>query len=132
MKIGDKLQLLRKLKGYTQETVAFKLNMERRSYANLENNITKIDTIRMTQIAKIYGIELDELLNFDENRAFDRCFNKNVENFFSVEKFKFATSMEEREFFIQQIQSLVNSFNDERKVFLEAIVNLKNTIEKTK
>ncbi len=82
MKIGDKLQLLRKLKGLTQEEFAVLLNMERRSYANLENNSTKIDVSRMTQIAKIYGIELEELLSFDEKSVFDKCFNKNVEDFF--------------------------------------------------
>lgn len=82
MRIGEKLRLLRKLKGYTQETMAGKLHMERRSYANLENNVTKIDMERMTQIAEVYGIELEELLAFDENKIFEKCFNKNIESFF--------------------------------------------------
>ena len=132
MRIGEKLQLLRKLKGFTQEEVASKLNMERRSYANLENNTTKVDVSRMKQIAKIYGIEVYEIINFDPNTVFDKCFNKNAETFFSVEKLKSNTSFEEREFFIEQIQVLMNSFNEERKAFMEAIVNLKKSIEKNK
>jgi len=132
MKIGEKLQLLRRLKGFTQEEMASKLNMERRSYANLENNTTKIDVSRMKQITEIYGIEVDEIINFDTKTAFDKCFNKNAENWFSVEKQKTNASDDEREFFIHQIQILVNSFNEERRVFMEAIVNLKNSIEKVK
>lgn len=130
MKIGEKLRLLRKLKGYTQETMAGKLYMERRSYANLENNVTKIDMERMTQIAEVYGIELEELLAFDENTIFEKCFNKNIESFFSVQEFKSTTSIEEREFFIQQIQQLLETFDKERKVFIETIENLKAAIKK--
>ena len=126
MKIGEKLRVLRKLKGYTQETMAGKLHMERRSYANLENNVTKIDMERMTQIAEVYGIGLDELLAFDENKIFEKCFNKNIESFFSVEEFK-STSIEEREFFIQQIQQLLETID---KVFIETIENLKAAIKK--
>ena len=121
MKTGDKLRFLRRLKGYTQETIAGKLNMERRSYANLENNVTKIDMERMSQIAEVYGIGLDELLTFDESKVFERCFNKNIESFFSVEKFKSMTSIEEREFFIQQIQLLLETLDKERKVFFATI-----------
>lgn len=129
MKIGEKLRLLRKLKGYTQETMAGKLHMERRSYANLENNVTKIDMERMAQIAEVYGIELEELLAFDENKIFEKCFNKNIESFYLVEEFK-STSIEEREFFIQQIQQLLETIDKERKVFIETIENLKAAIKK--
>lgn len=132
MKIGEKLRFLRKLKGYTQETIAGKLYMERRTYANLENNVTKIDMERMAQIAEVYGIGLDELLAFDESTVFEKCFNKNIESFFSVEKFKFTTSIEEREFFIQHIQFLLETLDKERKVFFATIKNLKTAIEKTK
>lgn len=130
MRIGEKLRLLRKLKGYTQETMAGKLHMERRSYANLENNVTKIDMERMAQIAEVYGIELEELLAFDENKIFEKCFNKNIESFYLVEEFKSTTSIEEREFFIQQIQQLLETFDKERKVFIETIENLKAAIKK--
>lgn len=130
MKIGEKLRLLRKLKGYTQETMAGKLYMERRSYANLENNVTKIDMERMAQIAEVYGIELEELLAFDENTIFEKCFNKNIESFFSIQEFKSTTSIEEREFFIQQIQQLLETIDKERKVFIETIENLKAAIKK--
>lgn len=130
MRIGEKLRLLRKLKGYTQETMAGKLHMERRSYANLENNVTKIDMERMAQIAEVYGIELEELLAFDENKIFEKCFNKNIESFYLVEEFKSTTSIEEREFFIQQIQQLLETIDKERKVFIETIENLKAAIKK--
>lgn len=108
MRIGEKILFLRKLKGFTQEDLAQKLNMERRSYSNLENNTTKIDVSRMKQIAEVYGIEVDEIINFDTKTAFDKCFNKNAESWFPVEKLKTKASDDEREFFIQQIQIVVN------------------------
>lgn len=116
MKVGEKLKILRKLKGYTQEEVAEKLNIERRTYANLENNATKMDIGRMRDIAKIYGIELEELLSFNEAKAFAKCFNN--DGFFSAEKVYLGTTEEERKIFIQQIQTLVSSFNEERKMFI--------------
>jgi transcriptional regulator with XRE-family HTH domain len=123
--------LLRKLKGFTQEELAHKLNLERKTYANLENDITRIDIPRMTQIAKVYGLELDELLNFNETQAFANCFNNNINGFFSAEKIYSGSTKEERDYFISQFQVLVNSFNEERKIFMEVIFNLKNVINKT-
>src|SRR5690554_6247909 len=109
MKVGEKLKILRKLKDYTQEDIAEKLNIERRTYANLENNVTKMDIDRMKQIAKIYGLELEELLNFNEDKAFTNCFNNNINGFFSAEKVYSGSTKEEREFFISQMQLLINS-----------------------
>lgn len=129
MKVGEKLKILRKLKGYTQEDVAEKLNIERRTYANLENNITKIDIDRMSDIAKIYGIEVKELLNFNEDKVFTNCFNN--DGFFSAEKVYSGSTEEERKYFMEQMQTLVSSFNEERKMFMEIIINLKKVIDKT-
>lgn len=130
MKVGAKLKMLRKLKGYTQEEVAEKLNIERRTYANLENNFTKMDIDRTKQIAKMYGIELNELMSFNEDEAFANCFNNN--GFFSAEKVYSGSTKEERKYFVEQMQTLVSSFNEERKMFMEIIVNLKKVIDKTK
>ena len=127
MRIGEKLQLLRKLKNYTQEEIALKLNMERRSYANLENNTTKADFERLSQIAKIYGIEVDELLNFDENKAFDIFFSKNVNYIFSPES-STSEEIDQNEFFKDQIHLLINEIRNDRKIVLEAIENLRNEL----
>lgn len=130
MKVGEKLRLLRKLKGFTQEELAEKLHLSRRAYANLETDTTKIDIARMAQIARVYDIELEELLNFNEGQAFTNCFSNNTNGFYSAEKVYSGATKEDRAYFIEQIQLLVNSFNEERKIFMEVIVNLKTKLEK--
>ena len=139
MQIGEKLKFIRKLKGYTQEQIAKELNIERRTYANLERESTKIDMKRVSDIAKFYGIEVDELLNFNKSSAFENCFNNSANSFFNAQMVVAKTNNEEQEFFIFQIQTLLNLFNEERKslmeerrIFMEVIMNLKNTIDKTK
>lgn len=132
MKVGEKLRILRKLKGFTQEEIAEKLNISRRAYSFLENDTTKIDVPRMNQIAKIYGIELEELLNFNEGQAFTNCFNNNINGFFSAEKVYAHTSKEEREFFVGQIQQLIKNQNEERKHFIEILSSLKQIVDKSK
>jgi transcriptional regulator with XRE-family HTH domain len=129
MKVGDKLRLLRKLKGMTQEEIAEKLHLSRRAYANLESNITKIDLPRIKQIAEVYGLETEELLNFNETQAFTNCFNNNINGFFSAEKIYSGSTKEERDFFVRQMQLLITSFNDERKMFMEVISNLNQFIQ---
>ena len=131
MKAGEKLRFLRKLKGFTQEEMALKLNIERRTYCNLENGCSKIDIDRIHQIAKIYGIEVDALINFDESTAFTNCFNNNDARFFSAEKIYATTSTEQQELFINHIQTLIATFNDERKAMMDIIASLKSTIDQT-
>ena len=127
MKVGEKLKILRKLKGYTQEDIAEKLNIERRTYANLENNATKMDIDRAKQIAEIYGLKLEEFLNFNESQVFKNCFNKNDNGGFSAEKVYLDSAEEER----KTVVELVSSFNEERKMFMEIIESLKKVIDKT-
>jgi hypothetical protein len=42
-----------------------------------------------------------------------------------------GATKEDREYFIQQIQMLISSFNEERKIFMEIIMNFKKMIDKT-
>ncbi len=124
MKMGEKLKLLRKLKGYTQADVAGKLNLSRRAYANLENNQTNPGLDRITQLAEIYGIKTEEFLSFNENQAFTNCFNNNALGFYHAEKVTSKANNEERRFFMEQLQTLVQSFKKERQTYLEVIQSL--------
>ena len=126
MKIGEKLKLLRKIKGYTQEELSEKLFISRKAYANLENDSTKIDLDRLKKIADIYEIELEDILNLNEGQAFTNCFNNNVNGFFSSENVSSGSTNDEREFYFKQIKLLIESFNSERNLFLETLKKLSN------
>ncbi len=121
MKIGEKLKLLRKIKGYTQEELADKLFISRKAYANLENDSTKIDLERLNKIATIYEIELEDILNLNEGQVFTNCFNNNINGFLSSENVYSGSTNDEREFYFNQIKLLIENFNIERNLFLEAL-----------
>lgn len=125
MRIGEKLKLLRKIKGYTQEELAEKLFISRKAYANLENNSTKIDLDRLKNIATVYEIELEDILNLNEGQVFTNCFNNNVNGFLSSENVYSGSTNDEREFYFKQIKLLIENFNSERNLFLETLKNLK-------
>ncbi len=64
--IGAKIKHFRDIKGYSQEHMATKLGMSLKSYNNLENEKTKIDTKKIQQIAQILEVNWLELLSFGE------------------------------------------------------------------
>jgi len=126
MKIGEKLKLLRNLKSFTQEEVALSLKMERRSYSNLENNTTKIDQSRLSQIAAFYEIEIDTLLTINSKQIFKDFLHKS--NNLPPEN----TLKEDQVFFMEQIKLLIDAFSEERKAFLEMVEDLKIEIAKSR
>jgi transcriptional regulator with XRE-family HTH domain len=64
--IGAKIKHFRDIKGYSQEHMATKLGMSLKTYNNLENEKTKIDTKKIQQIAQILEVNWLELLSFGE------------------------------------------------------------------
>jgi transcriptional regulator with XRE-family HTH domain len=71
MQLGEKVGLMRTLKGLTQEDMAAKLNMSVTGYAKIERGETKLQNPRLEKIAEALGMELKDLLNFDEKFIFN-------------------------------------------------------------
>ena len=61
--LGDKIRYFRNLKNWSQEEMADKLNLSLPAYSKIERNITDVGFKRLTQIAKVLGISLVELLS---------------------------------------------------------------------
>lgn len=72
MNVRDKIRFIRQLKGWSQEEVAEKLEMSINGYANIERGETDVQISRLEQIAKIFGIDLTELMSFGERNII--CF----------------------------------------------------------
>jgi transcriptional regulator with XRE-family HTH domain len=72
MNLGEKMEKLRKLKKLTQDDFAQKLNeltgnqFKRTTISNYENNTSSPSVLLLPHIAKILGVSLDELFNFEE------------------------------------------------------------------
>ena len=66
MEIGKKLKDARMRSGFTQESVAEKVNVSRQTIANWENEKSYPDIISVIELSNLYSISLDELLKGDE------------------------------------------------------------------
>ena len=66
IEIANKLQKLRKEKGYSQEQLAEELGISRQAISKWERAESSPDTDNLICLAKLYGVSLDELLTTDE------------------------------------------------------------------
>lgn len=61
--LKDNLVMLRKLNGYSQEQVAERIGISRQAYAKWEQGLTVPDVEKASQLAKVYGIAIDNLMD---------------------------------------------------------------------
>ncbi len=71
MELSKKLKSIRKLRNFTQETIAEKLGISTYSYAKIERGETDVKYSRLQQITKIMGIELEDLFSMDDKKVFN-------------------------------------------------------------
>ena len=65
MEIGKKLKDARMKSGFTQDTVADKINVSRQTISNWENEKSYPDIISVIALSDLYSISLDDLLKGD-------------------------------------------------------------------
>lgn len=65
MNLGHHLFLARKKKGLSQENVAEKLGVSRQTISKWETDETLPDIRQSKRLAVLYGVSLDELIEFD-------------------------------------------------------------------
>ena len=71
MPIGTKIKQLRELRNYTQAHMAHSLQMSLNGYGRLERDEVDMTLQRLERIAKLLGVDLLQILCFDENRVFN-------------------------------------------------------------
>lgn len=67
MKSHEKIKLMREMKRWTQEDVAEKLDMSITGYAKIERGQTNVSLERLKQIAIIFGVNIEQLLDDTNN-----------------------------------------------------------------
>ena len=70
---GEKIRKLRELRGFKQSTMARALGLSTKAYSKLENGQTDMSLPRLQQIAQILGMELTDILEFDEENIYRSC-----------------------------------------------------------
>lgn len=71
MTLGEKLQNLRKKRGFSQEKLATMIAVSRQAVSKWESNETTPDIGNLLQLSKIYNVSLDFLLNDEIEDAND-------------------------------------------------------------
>jgi transcriptional regulator with XRE-family HTH domain len=71
MKVHEQIKLFRKLKGWSQEDMANKLEMSLNGYGGIERGDAAISVTRLEQITGVFGISLVELFGCDEKNVFN-------------------------------------------------------------
>jgi XRE family transcriptional regulator, regulator of sulfur utilization len=75
---GDKIRILRDIKGYSQESMAQMLGLSRQAYGDIERGKTKIGEARLKQIAEVLGTtqkEIEEGFEGHMANFFEQCNN---------------------------------------------------------
>jgi len=67
MKLHEKIRCNRKLKGWSQEVIAAKLEMSSNGYGSIERGDTDVNLSRLNSIAELFDMTLLELMSFDLN-----------------------------------------------------------------
>jgi transcriptional regulator with XRE-family HTH domain len=71
MKVHEQIKLFRKLKGWSQEEMADKLEMSLNGYGAIERGDADILFTRLKQITEAFGISLVELFGCNEKNVFN-------------------------------------------------------------
>ncbi|MFI3221055.1 MAG: helix-turn-helix transcriptional regulator [Methylococcales bacterium] len=71
MKVHEQIKLFRKLKGWSQEEMADKLEISLNGYGSIERGDADISVTRLEQITEVFGISLVELFGCDEKNVFN-------------------------------------------------------------
>ena len=70
--LGDRIKQLRKMKGFTQEEFAIKLNVVRQTVSKWEKGISVPDAIMIEKIADILDVTVNEILGGNINNEYDK------------------------------------------------------------
>jgi transcriptional regulator with XRE-family HTH domain len=65
MNTGNKIRMIRDLRGYSQAFVAGKLNIDQTAYSRMENNKTKLDADRIELLAEVLGVSMVDILSLE-------------------------------------------------------------------
>ena len=108
--IGEKIRKIRILKGYSQEFVSEKLNIKQPEYSKIENDKSKITLNIIEKLSHLFEINVIEIINFNDEKAFKTNYNEKSNDLFNIEKI------------------LIDSFDNERNSYLNQIKHLEEEI----
>ncbi len=111
-KLAERIRMTRLMKSLSQQNMADELGITVASYSNIERGVTELTVVRLDAIAKILGVSLQSLLNFEEIKIIQDPkldYPENVTN--------------------QQLNKIINQLNQQQKE-IEKLTSELNKLKK--
>lgn len=87
---GEKIKMIRELRGFSQEHIADKLNMAQNTYSRIEKNQTKLTAEVLEKLAKELGVSPVDILSSEPAiinfGTVHGTLQGNIENFYTYQK----------------------------------------------
>lgn len=77
MQIHEKLRVMRQCKNWTQEELADKLGWAVKSYAKIERGEAGVKLDKLTKVAEVFGVDVQELIDTNEKTVLNYAENCN-------------------------------------------------------
>lgn len=117
-RIGHKLKKLRELRNFTQSYMADKLEISQGAYSRMEMGESEITFGKLTKIAELLEIPVEEIISFHENMIFNVSHNQ-TGNGYVVNK---GISDKQEKLYQDQID-LLKAQNEYLQRLLEKFIN---------
>jgi transcriptional regulator with XRE-family HTH domain len=124
MQLHEKICLLRKIKGWSQEEMADKLQMSVHGYANIERGETDVQLSRLEQISQVLEVELQNLFGMNDRVVFNLTNTSHDQS--SQNNFQFLMAQRELEHELDKARLIIEQQNKEIK-YLKEIIELMKT-----
>ncbi|MBN9283786.1 MULTISPECIES: helix-turn-helix transcriptional regulator [unclassified Flavobacterium] len=69
--LSEKIKNIRELKNFTQEYMADQLGITQAGYSKIENGATVLTYVKLLEIARVLGVKIEDIINFDSQKYFN-------------------------------------------------------------
>lgn len=110
---GEKIRLIREMRGFSQENVAAKVGIAQNAYSRIETNQSKLEAGMLNKIAEVLGVSPMDILssqpaiiNFQSNKGTQQSFGY-VENVIAGQKELFEKMLENKDQEIARLNKII-------------------------
>ena len=132
MKVNEKIKFIRLIKKWSQEEMAHQLDISPSTYGSIERGETKLSLARLEEIAKVFEIDLAELLNANEKNIFNfgGTYSENCHTWYnnphSEQCLELQHELEKSHLLLQERDKEIDYLKRETKRLAELVDLLKN------
>lgn len=126
--IGNKIRLLRELKGWSQEKMAEKMNISKGGYGKIERGECQINMRRLEQIANIFQIDILELINMGNSGMLWISGDNSSSGTINIGSEAIATENEKLKLIIEHQATLLQQKEDENQILKDLVASLKEQL----